>query len=54
LSSIPVRGKTIFVKLTDRCEGCAYGDLDFSPHAYNQIADPAEGRVSGMTWQIVD
>jgi len=54
LSSTLDKGKTVFVKLVDRCEGCAYGDLDFSPHAFNQIASPAEGRISGISWQIID
>jgi expansin (peptidoglycan-binding protein) len=51
---VTYKGKTIYVKLTDRCEGCAYGDLDFSPHAFNQIADPSEGRITGISWQLVD
>jgi hypothetical protein len=48
-SSTAVQGKTVDVKLTDRCEGCAYGDLDFSPHAFNQLADPSEGRITGIS-----
>jgi len=43
---------TISVSLTDRCEACAYGDLDFSPTAFDQLADPSVGRISGMTWYI--
>jgi expansin (peptidoglycan-binding protein) len=50
---VTFEGKTIFVALTDRCEGCAYGDLDFSPHAFNQLADPSAGRISGIQWTIV-
>ena len=48
------QGKTVDVQLTDRCEGCALGDLDFSPHAFNQIADPSAGRISGISWQIIN
>jgi hypothetical protein len=44
------QGKSVTVTLTDRCEGCAVGDLDFSPAAFNQLADPSAGRISGMTW----
>jgi len=46
--------KTIEVQLTDRCEACAYGDLDFSPHAFNQLDVPAKGRISGISWKIID
>ena len=44
-------GKTITVAVTDRCAGCAgMYDLDFSPAAYNQLADPAAGRINPVTW----
>lgn len=48
------QGVTINVQLTDRCEGCAYGDLDFSPQAFNQFADPSVGRIYGIDWEIID
>lgn len=44
------QGKSVVVKLTDRCTGCALTDLDFSPSAFNILADPSIGRISGMTW----
>lgn len=44
------KGKTVTVTLTDRCEACALTDLDFSPSAFNQLADFSVGRISGMTW----
>ncbi|KDR85070.1 hypothetical protein GALMADRAFT_54136, partial [Galerina marginata CBS 339.88] len=44
------QGKSVQVALTDRCAACAITDLDFSPAAFNTIADPALGRISGMTW----
>jgi hypothetical protein len=44
------QGKSVTVALTDRCTACAITDLDFSPSAFNQIANPAVGRISGMTW----
>jgi len=53
-AKVTYKGKTVTVQLTDRCGSCAYGDLDFSPHAFNQLADPAEGRISGISWQITD
>ncbi|KII93208.1 hypothetical protein PLICRDRAFT_100378, partial [Plicaturopsis crispa FD-325 SS-3] len=47
------QGKSVTVTVVDRCTGCALTDLDFSPHAFNTIADPAIGRISGMTWEWV-
>jgi len=44
------KGKSVTVAVTDRCQGCAITDLDFAPSAFNKIADPALGRISGMTW----
>jgi hypothetical protein len=44
------QGKSVTVTVTDRCEGCAQTDLDFSPAAFNTIANPSQGRISGMTW----
>ena len=37
-------GKSVLVKVVDRCEGCAYYDLDFSPSAFDQLASESEGR----------
>lgn len=45
-----LNGKSVTVTITDRCEACAVTDLDFSPTAFNQIADFAVGRARGMTW----
>ncbi|KAF9650508.1 expansin family protein [Thelephora ganbajun] len=53
-AEVTYNGITIHVKLTDRCEGCAYGDLDFSPNAFKQLADFAAGRISGISWRIID
>ena len=36
---------------TDRCTGCAFWDLDFSPSAFTAMAPEAEGRLYGMTWE---
>lgn len=44
------KGKTVTVTVTDRCVGCAMYDLDFAPKAFDQLADEALGRLSGMTW----
>jgi len=48
------QGKSVTVTITDRCVGCAVTDLDFSPSAFDQLADPAIGRLHGVTWDWVD
>lgn len=42
-------GKSVTVTVTDMCPGCASGDLDLSPAAFNALASPSEGRV-GVSW----
>ncbi|KAI0051774.1 hypothetical protein FA95DRAFT_1484942 [Auriscalpium vulgare] len=44
------QGKKVTVSVTDRCAACAETDLDFSPAAFKELADPSVGRLSGMTW----
>ncbi|KAH9809749.1 RlpA-like double-psi beta-barrel-protein domain-containing protein-containing protein [Melampsora americana] len=46
------KGRTVTVTVTDRCEACAVHDLDFSPKAFNDIGDPNEGRLHGMTVSV--
>jgi hypothetical protein len=48
--SATYQGKSVTVTVTDRCTGCAETDLDFSPSAFDTIADPSVGRISGMQW----
>ncbi|KAF8507575.1 expansin family protein [Hysterangium stoloniferum] len=47
------QGKSVTVVITDRCEACRPTDLDFSPSAFNTLADPAIGRLSGVSWTFV-
>lgn len=42
-------GKSVTVTVTDMCPGCASGDLDLSPAAFNALATPSEGRVE-VSW----
>ena len=44
---------SIDVMVTDRCEGCAYWDLDFSPSAFEILADKDLGRVD-VTWTFLN
>ncbi|KAI0067729.1 barwin-like endoglucanase, partial [Artomyces pyxidatus] len=47
------QGNSVTITVTDRCTGCAETDLDFSPAAFDTLADPGVGRLYGMTWNWV-
>jgi len=51
--SVTFGGVTIVVSITDRCTGCAFGALDFSPAAFNKLADPSVGRIHNIQWHFV-
>lgn len=37
--------------MVDRCTGCSLTDLDFSPHAFKELAGTLSvGRINGVTW----
>ncbi len=42
----------VMVRIVDSCPSCAAGDLDFSPAAFDLIADRVAGRVD-ITWTFV-
>lgn len=48
--------KSVTVMLTDRCHDICHGvdDLELSPHAFGQLADISEGKISGISWKILD
>ncbi|KAG6427818.1 hypothetical protein SASPL_112065 [Salvia splendens] len=41
----PCRNGPITVTIVDLCPGCAADQIDLSEQAFNQIADPAAGRI---------
>lgn len=43
------QGKSTTVTVTDRCQGCAITDLDFSPTAFSDLANESLGRID-ITW----
>ncbi|EJD51353.1 hypothetical protein AURDEDRAFT_111892 [Auricularia subglabra TFB-10046 SS5] len=51
-ATVTYKGKSVKVTLLDRCESCAYEDLDLSPAAFSQIASFDEGRIHGISWQL--
>ncbi|KAG6888691.1 hypothetical protein C0995_006681, partial [Termitomyces sp. Mi166 len=52
--SVSYGGKSVTVTLTDRCTGCALTDLDFSPSAFNILADFSVGRIQDIEWNWLD
>ena len=46
-------GKTTVATVVDRCEGCAYGDLDFTRTGFQDLASLDLGRLSGLKWSWV-
>ncbi|KAF9822048.1 hypothetical protein IEO21_00042 [Rhodonia placenta] len=44
------QGKSVTVTVTDRCTGCDVTSLDFTPTAFQNMADLSVGRLYGMTW----
>ncbi len=42
----------VVVRIVDRCPGCAAGDIDLSPEAFERIAELSAGRVP-ITWRYV-
>nr|ACZ59470.1 expansin family protein [Flammulina velutipes] len=44
-------GNTVSIQAVDRCEGCAFYDLDLSPSSFEQLASFSLGRLSGATWE---
>ncbi|KLO11970.1 barwin-like endoglucanase [Schizopora paradoxa] len=48
-----VNGKSVTVKITDRCAGCqGMGDLDFTPAAFQKLAPLSVGRIHNMKWSF--
>jgi len=50
---VTYQGKTVTVTITDRCTGCALTSLDFSPAAFDTLADPSLGRLYDIQWEWV-
>jgi expansin (peptidoglycan-binding protein) len=48
------QGKSAVLTITDRCEACAFNDLDFTPTAFQSlIGDLGIGRASGVEWDYI-
>ncbi|KAI5926191.1 riboflavine-aldehyde-forming enzyme [Camillea tinctor] len=49
--NIHYAGHTTSAIVVDTCPGCASGSIDVSPTVFNQLSDPAAGRVQ-VTWEF--
>jgi len=45
-------GKSVIVKVVDRCPECAPGDVDLTREAFAKIENPTAGRIP-ITWRFV-
>lgn len=46
-------GKSVDVKIVDRCVGCKVTDLDVTEAVFEEVADLAQGRVS-VEWSWLE
>ncbi|KAB5589544.1 putative effector protein [Ceratobasidium theobromae] len=46
------RGKSVTVKIVDRCPGCGYNDIDLSPAAFRRLAALGVGKLIGSSWKF--
>ncbi|KAG8726317.1 hypothetical protein FRC11_000374 [Ceratobasidium sp. 423] len=51
-AAVTYAGKTISVKVVDRCYACGYDDIDLSPAAFQQFAALAVGKLQGVSWKF--
>ncbi|KAG9104275.1 hypothetical protein FRC06_004025 [Ceratobasidium sp. 370] len=51
-ASVTWKGKTIKVKIVDRCPVCGDNDLDLSPTAFKDLAALSVGKLNGVTWTL--
>ncbi|KDR78242.1 hypothetical protein GALMADRAFT_209653 [Galerina marginata CBS 339.88] len=46
------KGKSVTVKVVDKCPGCASNDIDLSPAAFSRLANQDLGRIK-VDWNFV-
>jgi expansin (peptidoglycan-binding protein) len=46
------KGKSVTVKVVDKCPGCKTDDIDLSPAAFQRLAPLPAGRIQ-VTWNYV-
>ncbi|EHK49370.1 uncharacterized protein TrAtP1_000094 [Trichoderma atroviride] len=50
---IHYEGRSVDVKVVDRCTGCAEDDLDLSPTAFQQVIGPLSIGRATATWEWI-
>ncbi|KAF9560367.1 hypothetical protein CPC08DRAFT_690172 [Agrocybe pediades] len=45
------KGKSVTVKIVDKCPGCSMNSIDLSPAAFKHLADESLGRIQ-VTWEF--
>lgn len=48
---INYEGRSVVVRVVDRCSGCAQNDLDLSPTAFQQVIGPLSIGRATATWE---
>ncbi len=48
----PSTGRSVEVRIKDKCSGCASGDIDLSPAAFRQLRDLGVGRFRA-NWDFI-
>jgi rare lipoprotein A (peptidoglycan hydrolase) len=48
-----VEDKEVIVTVQDECNVCSGTDLDFSPAAFEQLADLSVGLLKGVQWSFI-
>ncbi|KAB5587503.1 Rare lipoprotein A-like double-psi beta-barrel protein [Ceratobasidium theobromae] len=46
------QGKSVTVKVVDRCYACGYNDIDLSPAAFQRLAALSVGKLTGSSWKF--
>jgi hypothetical protein len=49
-ATVTYNGKSVTVKIMDKCQGCAPGDIDVTRAAWNQLTDNAYGSRVDASW----
>jgi len=48
----PASGRSVEVRIKDKCGGCSSGDIDLSPAAFRQLRDLGVGRFR-VNWDFI-
>ncbi|KAB5587355.1 Rare lipoprotein A-like double-psi beta-barrel protein [Ceratobasidium theobromae] len=53
MAKVTWKGKSVTVKVVDRCPGCGYNDIDLSPAAFQKLAALGVGKLYGSSWKFI-